>query len=277
LRICDGRKSLQKSLQPSPSATVPTIADLRAALARDAPVGSRALCQRLGGVDRATLLRLVRQADDELLRLGKARRSAYALRRPVRGRSAPLPLYRIDAAGHGHLLGRLSLIEPSGSGIQWAAPCPWPLDQDMADGWFHGLPLYDMAPQGFLGRHCARRHATLLGVSEYLADWSDADIAHVLATFGQDQPGDLVLGEAALAGALTAQAVPSTRADYPALAERALAFGDAGSSAGGEHPKLATLIERAGAPVSVLRKKGVRALYAKGPDPNGANLSRLSI
>jgi hypothetical protein len=252
---------LHESLQPSLRTALPTIADLRAALARDPPVAGRDLCHRLGGIDRATLLRLVRlarRADDQVLRLGHARRSAYALRRPVRGRAAPLPLYRIDTAGEGHLLGHLSLLEPAGSAMQWAAPCPWPLDPDMADGWFDGLPypLYDMAPQGFLGRHFARRHARHLGVSERLADWSDEDIVHVLARFGPDQPGDLVLGETAFEAALAARArrLPSTPADYPGLAEHALAYGDAGASAGGEHPKLTTLIERDGEPIWVIVK-----------------------
>ncbi|MEA3643731.1 MAG: type II toxin-antitoxin system HipA family toxin YjjJ, partial [Lamprobacter sp.] len=216
------------------------------------------LCRRLGGIDRATLLRWVRRLDPEVLRLGKARRSAYALRRPLRGRQTPIPLYRIDEAGNGHLLGRLSLIEPEGSALEWVEPCPWPLDDQMADGWFEGLPypLYDMAPQGFLGRHFAHRHAQSLGVSERLADWSAADIAHVLATLGQDQPGDLILGEASFEAELQARAQrqPQAREDYPALAERALAFGDAGSSAGGEFPKFATLIAPQGEALSVIVK-----------------------
>lgn len=235
-----------------------TIADLRSALILDPPVPGRELCRRLGGIDRATLLRLVRRIDDEVLRLGKARRSAYALRRPSRDRRAPIPLYRIDTTGKGHLLGELSLIEPEGSGMTWAAPCPWPLDESMADGWFEGLPypLYDMAPQGFLGRHFAHRHARLLGVSERLADWSDADIVHVLATLGQDQPGDLILGEAAFEAELQSRdpREPVSLEDYPALAKRALAYGDVGSSAGGECPKFATLVERHGEPVWVIVK-----------------------
>jgi hypothetical protein len=227
-------------------------------LARNPPVSSGELCRRLGGIDRATLLRWVRRLGPEVLRLGKARRSAYALRRPLHGRQTPIPLYRIDETGDGHLLGRLSLIEPEGSALEWVEPCPWPLDDQMADGWFEGLPypLYDMAPQGFLGRHFAHRHARLLGVSERLADWTDVDIAHVLATLGQDQPGDLILGEAPFEAELQARAQrqPHTRSDYPALAERALAFGDAGSSAGGEFPKFATLIEHQGEAISVIVK-----------------------
>lgn len=98
--------------------------DLRRALTREPPVSTRDLCRRLGGVDRATLLRWVRRLEGEVVRLGQARRSAYALRRALGGRLASLPLYRIDAAGSGHLLGRLSLIEPEGSALEWLESCP---------------------------------------------------------------------------------------------------------------------------------------------------------
>jgi hypothetical protein len=234
------------------------LSDLRQALMHDPPVSTRELCRRLGGIDRATLLRWVRRLDGEVVRLGQARRSSYARRRSVRGRREPLPLYRLDASGAGHLLGHLSLIEPEGSALEWADACPWPLDPAMRDGWFEGLPymLYDMAPQGFLGRHFAHRHAHRLGVSERLSDWSDADLVHVLATLGHDQPGDLILGEVAFEAERAAriQRVPVAHKDYPALAERALAFGEPGSSAGGEYPKFTALVERDGQPLSVIVK-----------------------
>ncbi len=76
----------------------------------------------------------------------------------------------------------------------------WPLDKgQMSDGWFEGLPypLYDMRPQGFLGRNFAHLYGQQLQVTENLYDWSDDDIVHVLATLGHDQSGDLILGEQA--------------------------------------------------------------------------------
>lgn len=235
-----------------------TLSDLRQVLTQNPPVSTRELCRRLGGIDRATLLRRVRRLEGEVVRLGQARRSSYALRRAMRGRLEPLPLYRLDASGAGHLLGRLSLIEPEGSALEWEDACPWPLDPAMGDGWFEGLPymLYDMAPQGFLGRHFAHRHARRLGVSERLSDWSDADLVHVLSTLGHDQPGDLILGEAAFEAELEARAQrrPVAREDYPALAEHALAFGEPGSSAGGEYPKFTALVERDGRLLSVIVK-----------------------
>lgn len=235
---------------------------LREILASDAPVSAGELRARLGGIDRATLLRQTRLLGTEVLRQGRARRSAYALRRSLRGDGRPIPIYRIDAVGHAHLVARLSLIQPEGSALEWIEPPAWPLDGSMRDGWFEGLPywIYDLAPQGFLGRQLAHRHAQALGVSPRLSDWSDSDILHALITVGFDQPGNLVLGDSALEGALAmaleanGSARPVSPADYPLLAERALADGVPGSSAAGEFPKFTARITRAGQPVSVIVK-----------------------
>ncbi|MBI2315946.1 MAG: DNA-binding protein, partial [Betaproteobacteria bacterium] len=160
--------------------------------------GSAALCRLLGGINRSTLARALRSLGSRAVGRGAARRARHALRRALRGNEAPLPLYRIDADGRGHEVARLDLIHPEGSALAVAEPFAWPLDDDMRDGWFHGLPypLVDMRPQGFLGRNFAHRHALDLAVSENPEEWSDDDIAYVLALQGHDQPGDLILGEA---------------------------------------------------------------------------------
>jgi hypothetical protein len=115
------------------------------------------------------------------------------------------------------------------------------------DGWFDGLPfpLLDSRPQGFLGRNFAHRHALDLAVSENPEDWSESDIAYVLATQGHDQPGNLILGEAAYRRFLESRASAEERtlveaqiaSAYPQLASDALAQGVVGASAGGEFPK----------------------------------------
>jgi hypothetical protein len=146
----------------------------------------------------------------------------------------------------------LHLSYPEGCAVEFLQDFGWPLgDQDMQDGWFEGLPyaLQDMRPQGFLGRHFARRHATLLQVPENPALWSDDDALHVLSLLGTDTPGDLIVGEAACrawleqAQRLRAGDVPRAwrqdewEAFYPRLADEALLDGEPGSSAGGEFPK----------------------------------------
>lgn len=211
-------------------------------------LGSAELRERLGNISRATLKRRLDEVRAELVVRGGSRRIRYALRRALRGRHAPLPLFRIDEQGRGHEIGQLDLTEPEGCALSLTTPCPWPLDGDMADGWFESLPyfLFDMRPQGYVGRHFARRHALDLQVPENPVEWSDDDIVYVLSIAGWDQPGDLIIGETAFqrflehADRRQPVAPAEMAAAYPQLAERSAAGGEAGSSAAGEFPKFTT-------------------------------------
>jgi len=210
-------------------------------------VGSTDLCARLSGISRATLTRALKGLGATVISGGGSRRPRYALRRPLRGNAAPIPLYRIDEHGQGHDLGLLSFIYPEGSCLTNQDSFPWPLDKDMSDGWFDGLPypIVDMRPQGFLGRNFARNHAPDLGVPDNPDNWSDDDVVHILSLMGYDQPGDLILGEAAYRRFLDlirkgdARFLSDAQAEenYPRLADIAMTQGEAGSSAGGEFPK----------------------------------------
>lgn len=207
-------------------------------------------------VSRPTLMRAVRAAGPQVIVGGKARRTAYAARRALRGSLAPLPLYRVDPTGQVRQIASLHLSYPEGCAVEFLEDFGWPLgDQDMQDGWFEGLPyaLQDMRPQGFLGRHFARRHAALLQVPENPTLWSDDDVLHALSLLGADTPGDLIVGEAACrawleqAQRLRAGDVPRAwrqgewEALYPRLADEALLDGEPGSSAGGEFPKFTAI------------------------------------
>jgi HipA-like C-terminal domain len=209
------------------------------------------------GVSRATLMRLVRTAGEALVVRGQARRTTYATRRPLRGSMLPLPIYRAGADGNVHEAACLELVHPAfATAVTIRSPWPWPLEGEMVDGWFDGLPypLYDMRPQGFLGRQFARRHAEQLQVDANPEAWTDDDVLHVLSLLGDDVPGDLIVGDVAcrrfvervhglredpsLAGAIADREVGVA---YPKLAWQALAEGVAGSSAAGEFPKFAAL------------------------------------
>lgn len=227
--------------------TMPAADALLRALRENPRAGSPTLCRLLCGVNRSTIARRLRALGPRVVSRGAARRARYAIRRALRGSEAPLPLYRIDEEGQGHELARLDLIYPLGSALAFTGPFPWPLADAMRDGWFDGLPypIVDMRPQGFIGRNFAQRYALDLAVSDNPEEWSDDDIAHVLATLGQDQPGNLILGEASYRRFLEqrrtgherfltdAQVAPA----YPEFAAAALAQGVAESSAGGEFPK----------------------------------------
>lgn len=110
-----------------------------------------------------------------------------------------MPLYCISEAGEAQELATLVPLY-DGAALQVRQELGWPLDEDMAQGWFDGIPymLDDMRPQGFLGRHFARTNAALLQVPENPKDWSEDDILHVLSLAGVDVPGCYILGETAL-------------------------------------------------------------------------------
>ncbi|MDP2751924.1 MAG: hypothetical protein Q8O31_04865 [Rhodocyclaceae bacterium] len=48
---------------------------------------------------------------------------------------------RVDEQGQGHEIGQVSLLHPDGSFLAFQEDFQWPLDKDMADGWFDGLDL----------------------------------------------------------------------------------------------------------------------------------------
>lgn len=211
---------------------------------------------KLLGVSRPTLMRAVQAAGADVVVRGRARRTAYAARRALRGSLSALPLYRVDEAGQVQEIARLDLTYPDGCALEFLQDFGWPTEVGaMSEGWFEGLPypLQDMRPQGFLGRHFARRHATLLQVPETPTLWTDDDALHALSLMGADTPGNLILGEAAcrtwldqVRGYRQAPDTPGWAEDelaeaYPRLAEQALAQGVPGSSAGGEFPKFTAL------------------------------------
>ena len=205
-------------------------------------------------VSRPTLMRMVRAAGESVLSGGRARRTAYAARRSLAGSSAALPVHRIDDAGRLHQAALLHLAHPDGCRVEYLEQPAWPLDMDMQDGWFDGLPYFfqDMRPLGFLGRSFARHHAALLQVDEDPTRWTDDDVLRALSLLGSDTPGDFIIGQPAARRwlDLASQATPgitdaAASEEYPRLADAAMSHGWAGSSAAGEFPKF-TAVRRRG-------------------------------
>ncbi len=205
------------------------------------------------GISRPTLMRSIRSLGDQVISLGRARRTAYAARRGLRGRLEALPIYSIDRDGTASEVAMLFPTHPQGCAVRYKQQLDWPLDAGMEDGWFDGLPYFieDMRPQGFLGRQLARAHASVLQVPDEPRRWSEDDVMYALSILGSDQPGCHVLGEQALRTWLdqpleaTALEDRQIKRAYPELASAAMAGWAGGSSAGGEFPKF-TALRRAG-------------------------------
>ena len=172
----------------------------------------------------------------QVQKVGAARSQRYVMPRTVPGVGREVPVMRVDAQGRPEPFARMVPLE---GGAFWV---------DEADGLsarHGGLPwfLNDMRPQGFMGHTFAYAHPEpQLGSDP--RNWSDDDALRALALFGDDLPGNLVVGEAAFQRFHTLPARASrvaTAADYPRLAEQAMQGTHPGSSAGGEQPKFCTV------------------------------------
>jgi hypothetical protein len=132
----------------------------------------------------------------------------------------------------------LDLVRPQGSCLPLAG-VGWPVPEGSRDGWWDGLPypLYDMSPQGYMGRQLARAEHRQLGVSPNPQEWGDDDIAWVLSRSGSDVSGNQILGDRAFEHWQATKLAPPeplhTRAlgaAYARLAKHAIGAGVAGSS-----------------------------------------------
>ena len=221
----DASKSVYQVIQAlRASGGVATSVELQTQLGLSQPTVSRALAPLL--------------ATGEVRSLGAARSRRYLLPRAVEGVGRDVPIMRVDEHGVVTPFGQLHPLPGGGFWVDEADGVSQPHD---------GLPwfLNDMRPQGFMGRTFAITHPEL----QLAADprrWNDDDALKAMVLFGDDLPGNLIVGEPAFERFHTlgqrASRAEST-ADYPALAERAMQGSLPGSSAGGEQPKFCTIVD----------------------------------
>lgn len=230
-----------------PAATVP---DLLALLSAGEPVPAAWLVQRLG-VTRPVLARLVAEAGAQVLRVGRARATAYVARASTDAGSA-WPLRRLQPDATLEELGTLYALRgerfqfvPEGDRPNLVRPV------EGRAGHFPGLPWFldDLRPQGFLGRTLAHRQGPALGVPDDLNRWQLRDTLLAITRTGGTGIGDLLLGQAAVDAALAevvapVDAVPAEArpARYAQWAQAALAGEEIGSSPGGEQPKFTATV-----------------------------------
>ena len=208
------------------------------ALRRQGGVLTSAELQALLGVSQPTVSRALAPLihAGQVQKVGAARSQRYVLPRTVPNVGNEVLVMRID--GHGRPSPFARMV-PLGGGAFWV---------DEADGVsarHDGLPWFldDMRPQGFMGRTFAHAHPELqLGHDP--GHWSDDDVLRAMTLYGDDLPGNLIMGEAAFQRFHTLPARASrvdSAAAYPALAEQAMRGTHPGSSAGGEQPKFCTI------------------------------------
>lgn len=201
------------------------------------PLATRQIVEKTG-ISQPTVSRALAALGDEVIRIGSGSVIRYALCDTARG-FASAPVFRVSDEGLIRALGTLVPVRPDGFVMVQADGVTLHSD---------GLPwwLFDMRPQGYLGRAYASTYAAGLGLPANPEHWSDTEVIRALLAHGQDAVGNLLIGELARDRFIGMPApVPADRAaDYPALARAAGAGQVPGSSAGGEQPKFCAYTER---------------------------------
>lgn len=190
------------------------------------------------GISQPTVSRSMKALGDEVVRIGSGPSIHYVLRDTHRGFSSA-PVYRITEEGTVKPLGKLVPVYPDGFVMEQTDNICLHSD---------GLPwwLFDMRPQGYLGRAYASRFSPELGLPPNPENWSDTDVIRALLAHGHDAVGNLLIGEQARNHFVEMPlpvAVDRATA-YPSLAQAVSAGDVPGSSAGGEQPKFCTYTER---------------------------------
>lgn len=206
------------------------------------PIRSQQLQEQLG-VSQPTVSRALAALvqSGAVIKLGQGRSQQYAVPRAVAGVGYQIPVSSVDSTGQVRAQGSLRALHGGGYWVEGEA-----LRSLLGAGpYFDSLPwlIQDMRPQGFLGRRFAKQHlGQALGSDP--RQWRDDDVLLAISQFGDDLPGNLIVGEAALqrhlsqSGQFLPVAEPS---DYGALAQAAIDGAVPGSSAGGEQPKFCCL------------------------------------
>lgn len=198
-----------------------------------------------------TLSRAIAALGDEIVRLAAGPSIHYALRDASRGISETV-VYRVSAEGTLRELGTLIPVRPDG--YVMAQSDGKTLHSDGIPWW-----LYDMRPQGYLGRAYAARHAHMLGLPATLNEWNDTHALRALLAHGHDAIGNLLLGDAArdafLANTGQAPIAEDQKPEaYIYRAAEAARGGSPGSSAGGEQPKFLAYAQTSAGPRHMIVK-----------------------
>ena len=203
---------------------VGTSTELQTRLGLSQPTVSRALAA------------LIKQG--RLLKVGAARSQQYLLPRHIEGVGSQIGIVRVDTQGR---------VSPFANMVALSGGRFWVNEADGLTQIHDGLPWFldDMRPQGFMGQTFVQNHPEL-SLPADLRHWNDQHALKAMVLAGDDLPGNLIVGEQALArylsGVRQTAVVQDPEVDYPKLAMLAMQGAQPGSFAGGEQPKFSALI-----------------------------------
>ena len=191
------------------------------------------------GLSQASVTRALAGMGGEVIKFGQKKSSKYLLRDQSRGFS-DIPVYCVDLKGLVKEMGVLSPVRSEGYLFTKV---------DGGQKYFDGLPwwLFDMRPQGYMGRAFASKHVLELGLPDSVNQWSDSNSLHALLQFGVDVVGNLLLGSKVRNQFIEMKEPQSIEAHKKAeiYSEFAIqvANGQSGPSAGGEQPKFTAFVQ----------------------------------
>ncbi|MBU1193291.1 MAG: type II toxin-antitoxin system HipA family toxin YjjJ [Proteobacteria bacterium] len=195
--------------------------------------------QAATGLSQSSVARQLKGMGDSVIQLPQGRSVKYAATCNAFGANDKLPLGMVDASGNTVLIAYLRPLSHGGFFVEPAAQISPLLLGENNDGLYDGLPyfLFDLRPQGFLGRQIAQKMASLS--DDFPGDprhWNTNHIGRYLMSNGDDLPGNFKFGEQVLLR-VRRNPVAVFEDDYPELADSVMKGKVPGSSAGGEQPK----------------------------------------
>ncbi|MBN1602720.1 MAG: HipA domain-containing protein [Chitinispirillaceae bacterium] len=176
---------------------------------------------------------------DCVIKLPQGRSLRYAVTCNAFGANDRLPLVMVDANGISVVVAHIRPLAHGGFFVEAESGMPEVFLGNSGKGVFDDLPyfLYDLCPQGFIGRQIALEMASRS--DDFPSDprlWNANHIGRYLISNGDDLPGNLKLGDQAFLR-IRNLPVPVSDEEYPELADSVMNGAIPGSSAGGEQPK----------------------------------------
>lgn len=195
--------------------------------------------QAATGLSQSSVARRLKGMGDTVVTIQEGRSVRYAVTCNAFGVNDKIPLAMVDSLGRVNITAYLRPLSHGGYFLQPVAEVPALLLGENGNGLYDGLPffLYDLRPQGFLGRQISRKLADRhQGFPSDPRQWTNTHIGKYLISNGDDLPGNFILGEQAIMR-LSRRPYGISSESYPQLAEDVMKGEVPGSSAGGEQPK----------------------------------------
>jgi HipA-like protein len=200
------------------------------------------LCQ-LFKISQPTLSRILSAIKNELVMIGKARETKYAIQRKITDTVTPLAIYEILEDASSRQLGILYAIKPNGFYFEAKT-------HDATSGIYNDLPYFlnDLRPSGFLGRFIPMQNEDL-HLPNDISLWTAEHCLKYLSQRGWNTIGNFIIGDLSFQLYLEKSRSIKNGIEtknrenlYSLYANDVLAAGDPGSSAGGEQPKFTTIL-----------------------------------